>query len=69
MTQWVSFAEVKQRVPMYAILQHYGLQDTLRPQGKGDELVGRCPFHEGKGKEPFHVSLFKNAFRCYSPSW
>jgi len=66
MTQWVSFPEIKARVSIADILSRYGLVGALRKQGS-DELVGGCPFHEGKSREPFHVSLSKNAFRCFAP--
>ena len=66
MTEWVSFPETKARVSIAEILQHYGLLEGLRKQGS-DELVGPCPFHQGKSKEPFHVSVLKNAFRCFAP--
>ena len=66
MAEWVSFPEIKARVAIAEVLARYGLLDEMRKQGS-DELVGGCPFHQGKSREPFHVSLSKNAFRCFAP--
>jgi len=66
MAELVSFQEIKDTVSMADILAKYRLLEGLRRQ-RNHELVGRCPFHEGKSKEPLHVSLTKNAFRCFAP--
>lgn len=62
--QWVDFGELKQWVSMADILGHYGLLDKLKPQKRGDELVGLCPFHQEK-RRSFHVSVSKNAWQCF----
>ena len=64
MAEWISFAEVKQKVSIQQVLEHYGLVEGLRRQKNEDELVGLCPFHE-ESKGSFHVSLSKNAFQCF----
>jgi DNA primase len=64
MAEWVSYGELKQRVSMEEILQHYGLLGGLKPQKGGDELVGLCPFHQEK-RRSFHVSVLKNAWQCF----
>ncbi len=58
--KWVSFADIKARVSIADILGHYGFLEGLRKQGT-DELVGPCPFHQGRSKEPFHVSVFRSS--------
>lgn len=61
---WVDFKAVKEAVSMLALLEHYGIAGTLKK--RGEELRGKCPLHDGDGKESFHASLTKNAFQCFS---
>ena len=63
MKDWVDFKEVKDRVTMQMVLDHYQI-NWLRTSG--EELRGRCPIHEGEGQRTFHVNLSKNAFYCFS---
>jgi DNA primase len=60
---WVDFKTVKAAVNFPSVLDHYQV-NWLR--GKGDELRGRCPIHQGEGQSSFHVNLSKNAFHCFS---
>jgi DNA primase len=62
MKKWVSFDEVKSKVSMRDILIHYGLLEGLKQ--KGDELIGRCPFHQ-ETKGSFRANVVKNAFHCF----
>jgi DNA primase len=50
-------------VSIEQILEYYGLEENLIR--KGDQLIGPCPIHKGTNKSQFHVSLAKNAFRCF----
>jgi len=59
---WVDYKEIKRRVTIKEILDHYGLLSGMRQ--KKDELIGACPFHK-ETKPSFHVSLNKNAFQCF----
>lgn len=59
---WVDYKELKKRVTIKEILDHYGLLSGMRQ--KKDELIGSCPFHK-ESKPSFHVSLIKNAFQCF----
>jgi len=59
---WVDYRELKQRVSIKEILDHYGLLSSMRQ--KKDELMGFCPFHK-ESKPSFHASLTKNAFQCF----
>ena len=62
MSEWVSFAEVKQRVSLADVLARYGLLGTFKQRGDG--LVGLCPFHRERTPS-CHISLAKNAFQCF----
>ena len=64
---WVDFNELKQRVSIVDVLNHYQILTRLRPRKGGDELVGKCPWHQSKSSDPFRVSVSKNAFRCFAP--
>lgn len=64
MALWVDFAELKQRVTIVDLLQHYGLLEGLKPQKGGEELVGLCPFHE-ETRGSFHVWTTKNGYHCF----
>ena len=63
MAQWVDIKKVRESVSIEQILEYYGLGDDL--VRKGDQLIGPCPIHKGNNKSQFHVSLTKNAFRCF----
>lgn len=60
---FVSFAEVKHRVTMEALLTRYGLFAALT--GKGKNLVGACPLCKGKSARQFQVNTLKNAWYCF----
>ena len=63
-TQWVNFKEIKQRIGMEDILEHYWLLKNLKK--KEDELVGYCPIHDEKhySKNAFCVNISKNIWHC-----
>ena len=65
MAEWVDFNELKQRVSITDVLNHYGLLDNLSPRKGGEELVGLCPFHEERRKS-FAANTLKNNFQCFS---
>src|SRR5450432_3588511 len=60
---WVDFKAIKSAVSMETILARYGVNWLGR---KHDELRGRCPIHQGEGKDTFHVNVSKNVFNCFS---
>src|SRR5262245_9329357 len=60
---WVDFKVVKEKVSMQTVLDHYQINGLRKER---EELVGRCPIHQGDGERAFHVSLSKNAFKCFS---
>ena len=65
-TEWVDFKEIKEKVSMEDILDHYGLLKGLKR--KKDELVGFCPIHDEKhyNKNAFSVNTSKNNWHCFS---
>lgn len=58
---WVDFKKVKELATVERVAQRYQL--SLKPE-KGNELVGRCPFHEEK-KASFRMNRDKRAFNCF----
>jgi DNA primase len=60
---WVNYKEIKARVNMEQVLEHYGVLGHLRE--KGDELIGCCPIHHGTNANQFHASRTKNNFMCF----
>ena len=61
MATWVSFGELRERVSIQDIFEHYGMLGKLKPQG--DELVGPCPFHDDRRPWPAIGSLGLVIFR------
>ena len=59
----VNFAAVKQRVRMEAVLRHYQVNPL---QGRGGRYRGRCPIHQGEGRDAFHVDVQRKIFHCFS---
>jgi hypothetical protein len=59
----LSFKELKQRISIEQVLQHYGIFSDLHPRGKSHR--GPCPFCEADGT-PFSVSLEKNCYQCFA---
>ena len=63
MKTWVNYKEIRTRVNIEQVLDHYGVLDNLRE--KGDELIGCCPIHQGTNSNQFHASRTKNTFMCF----
>ena len=63
MGNWVDFAAVKKHLGLASVLRHY--QVSLRRSGR-DQYRGRCPLHQGDGREAFHANLTRNVFHCFS---
>jgi len=61
---WVSFAEIKRRIPLEQVLRSYGV-DWLRRSGV-DPYRGRCPIHRGQSKQAFHANLKRGIFHCFA---
>lgn len=65
MGEWIEFAAIKARVPLLRVLEHYRMTAGLRRSGR-DHYRGRCPLHQGEGREAFHVDTAKQLFHCFS---
>src|SRR5919198_1339183 len=63
MSTWVNYKEIRERIKMEDVLEHYGVRGHLSEHG--DRLSGACPIHKGKHANQFHVSRAKNAFNCF----
>jgi DNA primase len=63
MKTWVNYKEIKARVNIEQVLDHYGMLGHLRE--KGDDLIGCCPIHKGTNANQFHASRTKNNFMCF----
>ncbi len=64
MTGWVEFASIKQAAPLMKVLEQYRI-GGLRRSGK-DQWRGRCPLHDGEGRDAFHVNTARQLFHCFS---
>jgi DNA primase len=64
MREWVSFGEIKRRVPLEQVLRRYGV--TWLWRSGVDQYRGRCPIHRGQGKEAFHANLKRGIFHCFA---
>jgi DNA primase len=64
MASWIEFASLKERVPLMRVLERYQIAG-LRRSGK-DQWRGRCPLHDGEGREAFHVNTAQQLFHCFS---
>lgn len=63
MNGWVNFRQIKDAVPIGAVLEHYAWKCLRR---RGDRVEGRCPIHRGQGENAFHADLRNNGFHCFS---
>jgi DNA primase len=63
-TRYVSFDEVKARVTMEQLLEHYGLLHE-EVQRKGDELSVHCFFHTNDKTPSLKINTVKNIFNCF----
>lgn len=62
---WVDFKQIKVRVSIVQILEHYGVLETLSKSGNGDRLSGACPIHSGTNTTHFRASISKNCWNCF----
>ena len=58
----LDFQEIK-RVPLAAILEHYGILRELKHVGA--QHFGCCPIHRGTNKKQFVCALNKNVWKCF----
>jgi DNA primase len=60
----VNFAAIKQAVTLEAVLRHYQVDDL--EGGRSGRYRGRCPIHQGEGRDAFHVDVRRKIFHCFS---
>jgi DNA primase len=63
MNRWLNFREIKQSIPIEAVLGHYHWKYLRR---RGDRVQGCCPIHRGQRTDAFNVDLRNNGFHCFS---
>lgn len=64
MAQWVDFKELRSRLDMRRLLDHYGVEVKL----KGDQAHGFCPLptHEGKRRSrSFSANVTRGIWQCF----
>ena len=64
MPEHLPFETIRSRVPLIAIVQHYGLLSSFK--SRGDQLVGACPIHGGTHTRQFSITPRRNTWRCFS---
>lgn len=62
---YVNFPEIRSRITMEQVLEHYKVLDTFSGLGK-KVLSGPCPIHKGTNKTQFRVDTQKNIWNCFS---
>jgi DNA primase len=62
--QEVNFAAIKQGVRLEAVLRRYQVKDL--EGGHNGRYRGRCPIHQGEGRDAFHVDVNRKIFHCFS---
>jgi DNA primase len=61
---FVDFRDIRSRITMEQVLEHYNVLDTLK--GTGHTLSGPCPIHKGSNPTQFRVNTEKNIWNCFS---
>jgi DNA primase len=61
---FVDFREIRSRITMERVLEHYGVLHTLKRTGT--RLSGPCPIHNGTNPTQFRVDTEKNIWNCFS---
>ena len=64
MTDWIDFAEIRNRVSLERVILEYYKIDTLKR--RGNKLIGPCPIHQGDSPRAFHADLSKNVWHCFT---
>jgi len=61
---FVDFRDIRSRITMEQVLEHYGLLDKFKRSGQS--LSGPCPIHKGSNPTQFRVNTEKNIWNCFS---
>jgi hypothetical protein len=63
--EYVDFKELKRRVSIEQLLEHYDLIDQMQEKDD-DTLIGRCPITQSKSETAFKVRLDKNIWYSFA---
>ena len=58
---WVNYKEIKEKISMQMVLEHYGIE--LKKSGQN--LAGCCPIYQGTNRRQFSVSPERNIWNCF----
>jgi DNA primase len=61
---FVDFRDIRSRITMEQLLQHYGILENFKRSGSS--LTGSCPIHKGTNKSQFKVDTDRNIWKCFS---
>ena len=61
--RWVNFQDVKDRIPITSALEKFA---RVKLDGKGDNLRGKCPLHEGDGDRSLSVNVKQGLYFCFA---
>jgi DNA primase len=61
---FVDFRDIRSRITMEQVLEHYGVLGTFKRSGHN--LSGPCPIHKGSNPTQFRVETQKNIWHCFS---
>lgn len=61
---WVDYKQLKERVSLEQVLEHYGLLAEL--VRRGNTVTGKCPVHDGDNPRQFTANLVDNWWKCFS---
>jgi len=61
---FVDFRDIRSRITMEQVLQHYNLLNTFKR--RNNSLSGPCPIHKGTNPTQFRVDTEKNIWNCFS---
>jgi DNA primase len=64
MSNWINFAEIRQKVSLEDVLFRFYRFTTLKRDG--DKVAGPCPVHGGDSPRAFQADLSKNVWHCFS---
>jgi DNA primase len=63
--KYVNFKEVKAKVTLTQVLEHYGLLAAMKQSKEGFE--GQCPFCQSESKRSLKINTDKSIFKCFAP--
>ena len=63
--EYVDFKELKRRISMRQLLEHYDLIDQMQEKDE-NTLIGRCPITQSKSETAFKVRLDKNIWYSFA---